>query len=212
MRRKGSRKLYFTARGLNRSHKYDGAKLFVHLYISIARLIKIESYHAWVDQYKAKFYHYRRNAELFLEFFSSFLEFFLPQKNHVIGQYVKFEAIKVLNICNRLSSFRCFEILFNAFICRDALVQIFEIWSLNFNLLSNVMPSTLILSQDGIVWPWTEIEDGTNPFRSIAKNWNLSAFASISLSLNHDIAFSESLSIDVITEDTDLLWVHKWLS
>ena len=71
-----------------------------------------------------------------------------------------------------------FPIRFMAFIWIDAYENKLEIWVLYFKPLSKVTPNTLILSEDGIVFPSTG--GLPNLSREMHWNqWNLSGFASI---------------------------------
>ena len=81
------------------------------------------------------------------------------------------------NIAIWQSVFRYFSNVFMAFIWVVALEHKFEIWVSYCRLLSKVTPNTLILSEDGIVFPSTEIDIGGLPNLSREMNWNLSGFA-----------------------------------
>ena len=92
-------------------------------------------------------------------------QFRFPQNIQDTGQYEKLGEIKDVYIAIRQCVFKYFPIVFMAFIWVDTLEHQFEIWVglLYCRLLSKVTSNTSILSEDGIVFPSTEIDIGGLP-------------------------------------------------
>ena len=140
--------------------------------------IKTESDHALAILYMGSYNQKIQNGEPSPAIFFNLSEFRFPHYIQDTGQYEKVHEIKDLYIAMWKLVFKYFSILLMAFIW-IALEHKFEIWVSYCRLLSKVTHNTLILSDDGIVFPSTEIDMGGLSNLSREIHWNLSRLASI---------------------------------
>ena len=140
--------------------------------------IKTKSYHALANRYVVSYNQKMQHEGPSPATFPIYLNFVSHKTSRTPGNIKKMDEIKDLYIAIRQSVFEYCPVLLMAFTGIDALEHKIEIWVSYCRLVSKVTPNTLILSEDGIVFPSTEMDIGRLPNLLREIHWNLSGFAS----------------------------------